>query len=32
MTYVLLIYQPNSFDPESLPAEDHAAIGGGIRP
>ena len=27
MKYVLLIYQPNPFDPKSLPPEEHKAIG-----
>lgn len=27
MKYVLLIYQPDQFDPKSLPPEEHAAIG-----
>jgi hypothetical protein len=27
MKYVLLIYQPDPFDPKSLPRETHAAIG-----
>lgn len=27
MKYVILIYQPSPFDPKSLPAEEHKAIG-----